>query len=100
VIPAGRTRSARNRPRCTPLLPRHQIRSTQASQALRAGLAALAALAVPILLTAYPRPDSLIANVVVLALCWTVGAYLGRAARRAATATMPDTRREDGMAIS
>jgi signal transduction histidine kinase len=56
------------------------------SQALRAGLAALVALAVPILLTAYPRPDSLIANVVVLALCWTVGAYLGELRARAVRA--------------
>jgi hypothetical protein len=55
-------------------------------QALRAGLAALAVLAVPILLTSYPRPDALIANVVVLALCWTLGAYLGELRARAARA--------------
>jgi signal transduction histidine kinase len=52
-------------------------------QALRAGLATLAALAVPILLAGYSRPDSLIANVVLLALCWTVGAYLGELRARA-----------------
>jgi signal transduction histidine kinase len=55
-------------------------------QALRAGLAALAVLAVPILLASYPRPDSLIANVVVLALCWTLGAYLGELRARAVRA--------------
>jgi signal transduction histidine kinase len=55
-------------------------------QALRAGLAAVAVLAVPILLTTYPRPDALIANVVLLALCWTLGAYLGELRARAARA--------------
>jgi signal transduction histidine kinase/DNA-binding CsgD family transcriptional regulator len=55
-------------------------------QALRAGLAALAVLAVPIALAGYPRPDSLVANVVLLALCWTVGAYLGELRARAARA--------------
>src|SRR4029450_2023801 len=55
-------------------------------QALRAGLAAVALLAVPILLPTYPRPDALIANVVLLALCWTLGAYLGEVRATAASA--------------
>jgi len=55
-------------------------------EALRAGLVTLAALSVPILLAGYRRPDSIIANFVLLALSWTVGAYLGELRARAVRA--------------
>jgi signal transduction histidine kinase len=58
----------------------------QRPQALWAGLATLAALAAPILLSSRLHPDRVLGDVVVLALAWTVGAYLGELRARAARA--------------
>jgi signal transduction histidine kinase len=54
--------------------------------ALGAGLATVAALATPILLNSRLHPDRILADTVLLALAWTVGAYLGELRGRAARA--------------